>query len=279
MHTKKILFLLLLFAINSFGQKELQNFRLVDLKELFGDLEGGFSIYDFNSNLYTKHNTSHCKKRFSPFSTFKIQNTIIGLESGIIFDTSFIIQYDSIIHPKNDFMLTHEPFKYWFQDLSLKNAFKYSCVWYYQELARRVGYKKMLKYIKQFKYGNGDISSGIDEFWLCGSLEISIDEQVEFLKRFSKGNLPGISTKTINSVKDIMLFEKTSEYKLYGKTGMGDCFKNKNIHWYVGLVETKSNTFVFAMNFIVDDTENINNNFRIELTKKILKKLKIINYI
>jgi beta-lactamase class D len=173
-----LFFTLLLLTLNLSGQK----LETVDLNSLFGKFEGGFSIYDINANSYIVYNPSHCDKRFSPCSSFKIPNSLIGLETGVIPDTSFVIPYDNILHPSDSFMMTNAPFNYWYQDLSLKRAFKYSCVWYYQELARRVGKEQMLLKVNALHYGNGDISSGIDTYWLCGSIQISINEQIEFLK-------------------------------------------------------------------------------------------------
>jgi beta-lactamase class D len=272
-HMKKILiFCLCLVTFNAFSQKV----DTINLSACFGDKAGGFCLYNLKANSYVQYNPGHCKKRFSPCSTFKIPNSLIGLETGIISDTGFVIKYDSILHPRDSVMLANVPFSYWYNDLSMKNAFKYSCVWYYQELARRVAQERMKTYVDLMNYGNMDISSGIDKFWLCGSMEISINEQIEFLKNFYNYKLDGISDTTIDAVKSIMLYETTPEYKLYGKTGGGNCWDNKVIGWYVGFVETESGTSIFAMNILVNDFADLKNNFRIELTKKILKELKII---
>ena len=173
-------------------------------------------------------------------------------------------------------MYKKEPFKYWMQDHTLKTAIKNSLVWYYQELARRIGNKKMTKLLKQIDYGNNDISSGINEFWLCGSLKISTKEQIEFLKKLYQRKLTGFSIKSQKIVKEIMLYETTDNYILYGKIGGGDCVDNKEIGWYVGFIETNSNTHVFAMNIIVNDYSDLENNLRVKLTKKILRELKIL---
>jgi len=267
-----VLFSLILLTCDLFGQK----IDTIDLKSYYGAFVGGFSIYDLKTDKYIQYNIEHCKKRFSPCSSFKIPNSLIGLETGVISDTGFIIKYDSILHPKDSFKLANEPFKYWYEDLSLKRAFKYSCVWYYQELARRVGQERMKKMVNDLDYGNKDISSGLDTYWLCGSIQISINEQIEFLKKLYLHKLQGFSDKNIDAVKSIMLYETTADYKLYGKTGGGDCWDNKVIGWYVGFVETESGTKIFAMNIIVNDFSDLKNNFTIELTKKILKELKII---
>jgi beta-lactamase class D len=266
--------ILLLIAFDLFGQR----INRIDLKSFFGSFSGGFAVYNLKTGDYYQFNPEQCRKRLSPCSTFKIPNSLIGLETGIIKDTGFIIKHDSILHPKDPELMEKEPFKFWYQDLSLARAFKYSCVWYYQELARRVGKDRMEKYVNLIKYGNNDISSGIDTFWLCGSMQISIDEQIEFLKSLYLNKINGFSEKTINEVKSIMLYESNSNYKLYGKTGTGPsgCLKNKVPGWYVGFLETESGVNIFAMNIAVDTMDDLKNNLRIEITRKALRKLGII---
>jgi len=267
-----LIYSLILLTFDSLGQK----IDTIDLQSYYGDFIGGFSIYDLKTDNYIQYNPEHCKKRFSPCSTFKIPNSLIGLETGVIADTGYVIKYDSILHPKDSFQLANEPFRHWYEDLSLKRAIKYSCVWYYQELSRRVGQERMQKLVNDLDYGNKDISSGLDTYWLCGSIQISINEQIDFLKRLYLHELNGFSDINIDAVKSIMLYETTPNYKLYGKTGGGDCWDDKVLGWYVGFVETESGTKIFAMNIIVNNFGDLNNNLRIELTKKILKELKII---
>ena len=175
-------------------------------------------------------------------------------------------------------MYNAAPFKYWMQDHTLRTAIKNSVVWYYQELARRIGNEDMTQLLGQIDYGNNDISSGIDNFWLCGSLKISANEQIEFVKKLYLNQLSGFSDKSQEIAKDIILYETTDNYKLFGKTGGGKCVDNKVIGWYVGFVETNSSTYIFAMNLIVDEFSDLGNNLRIEMTKEILKELRIIQY-
>ena len=272
-HMKQYLCCILIgLSLESFGQGT----DTVDLGSFFGNFAGGFCVYDLNTDHYIRYNPVHCEKRFSPCSTFKIPNSLIGLETGVIPDTGFVIPYDSVRHPQDPYLLANEPFKFWFRDLSLKQAFRYSCVWYYQELARRVGQERMKMYLDQLDYGNGDMSSGVDNYWLCGSIQISIDEQIGFLRRLYLNRLNGFSNENMEAVKQIMLYETTPGYRLYGKTGGGDCLDSRTIGWYVGFVETDTGVKIFAMNILVNSFSDLQHNFRIELTKKILKELKII---
>jgi beta-lactamase class D len=250
---------------------------LLDLDSLYSPFSGSFVLLDLNKgNSYFVYNDSISSERYSPCSTFKITNSLIGIESGVAENENYLIKFDSIKTPPKPWWFTMEPFKHWMQDHTMESAIKYSVVWYYQELARRIGEEKMKSLLHQIDYGNNDISSGIDNFWLCGSLKISAWEQVEFLKKLYTDQFSGFSGTTQETVKEIMLCESAGKFKLYGKTGGGGCLDNKVIGWYVGFLETEYNTYIFAMNMFVNEYGDFDNNKRIEFTKDILKGLKLM---
>jgi beta-lactamase class D len=226
---------------------------------------GSFVLYNNNDSSSFEIDAQRCQKRFTPASTFKILNSLIALETGAVKDEKTVIKWDSV----------ERPVKIWNQDLDMKHAFKYSAVWFYQELARRIGETKMKKYIQLCSYGNMDISGGIDQFWLTGNLKISQYEQIGFLKNLYDNELP-FSAKTMNTVKDIMLMEDTLGYKLYAKTGWGQT-DSLDIGWYVGWVETKNNVYFFATNIeaVNPDPEKFPA-ARIKITKDILKEMGIL---
>ncbi len=240
-----------------------------DLEKVFHNHKAAFAVYDIKNNSYKRYNESRCQQRFSPFSTFKIPNSLIGLETGVIPNLDFTIAWDQIKYPKEKSVLPE-----WNQDHTLRSAFKYSVVWYYQELAKKVGEERMQSYINKFHYGNQDISSGIDQFWLGKSLQISANEQIDFLTSLYKNKLP-LSQKTIDGVKEIMLKEETSNYKIYSKTGSGYLPDNQAFVWLVGFVETKDDTYIFATNM---SGKNLNKLIkeRVEITKQALIEVGVI---
>lgn len=277
---KWILILLLSLTLNQlFTQAQdlkVQTERqLIDLQKYFEPNRGSFVITNLKNNKTSVYNDSVSSERYPPCSTFKITNSLISLQSGIAKDANCKILYDSLRNPPKAWWHKAVPFKYWMQDHTMKTAIKNSVVWYYQELARRIGEDDMMRLLKQIDYGNNNISSGIDNFWLCGSLTISAYEQINFLKKLYTKQLTGFSDESQEIVKEIMLNESTENYKLYGKTGGGDCWNNQVIGWYVGFVETKSDTYIFAMNIFLKDFKGLGNK-RIEITKQVLKDLKII---
>lgn len=219
----------------------------LELGTYFQGFEGAFVLYDLNSNQYIRYHPERCAERFIPASTFKIMNSLVGLETGVIPDENHVITWDG----------TPYDIPSWNQDHTLKTAIQNSVVWYYQELARRVGKEKMQHYVDAAGYGNQDISGQIDTFWLEGGLRISADEQVEFLKRLYQGELP-FSTRSVNIVKEILVLEKAESYQLSGKTGSGQRIA-PHVGWFVGYLETKGNVYFFATNIESSSSDGLAN--------------------
>jgi len=198
---------------------------------------GGFLLYDKNADTFTVFRPEECRKRLSPASTFKILNSLIGLESGVIRDEHFVIPWDSV----------HRDAESWNRDHDLASAIANSVVPYYQELARRVGRARMSAYIDSTGYGNNDASGPIDRFWLGGTLLISAEEQVGFLRRLHDGSLP-FSSRSMDIVREILVLERTGTYVLRGKTGFVEDRSGVAVGWFVGYVEKAGNVYFFALN-------------------------------
>jgi bla regulator protein BlaR1 len=259
------LFLIGLIAglIICFHSIKAQSIELIDFKEFFTNYEGTFVLYDTTEDTYVIYNKTQAEKRLSPCSTFKIFNSLVGLETGVIKDENYIIKWDKRKYE----------FERWNRDHTLKSAIENSVVWYYQELAGRVGKKKMEEYIDKVNYGNKDISGGIDKFWLRSSLKISAIEQIEFLKKLLLYDLP-FSKRNIEIVKNIIILDKTDKYILRGKTGSGREKGKDILGWFVGFIKVNNKTYIFATNIEAPDGA-----WGIEakkITFEILKKLKII---
>jgi beta-lactamase class D len=243
------------------------------LNAIFKDTIGTFVLYDAKNNAYIRHNEARGRERFSPKSTFKIPNSLIGLETGVIKDADFVINWNREKYPPQA-NWNQEPFVHWGKDQTLRTAFKYSVLWYYRELALKVGLPEMKARVAAFNYGNKEVSSRVDNFWLDDSLKISAEDQVEFLRAFYENRLP-VSRRSTEIVKDIMVFEKTPEYTLSAKTGGGPITGGKYIGWFVGYLEARGNVYYFAMNIEGASFAEIRDK-RIGMTKKILTELEFL---
>jgi beta-lactamase class D len=255
----KVLFLLLLVLPFGFSYSQ-------DFKKYFEEsgVKGSFILYDLSKDKYTYFDSARCCKQFIPASTFKIPNSIIGLETGVIKDEKFVIPWDGI---------TRE-IEFWNHDMNMAEAIKVSCVPYYQELARRVGEEKMREMVKLLGYGNMDIAGGIDMFWLTGNLRISQAEQVDFLVKLYRDELP-VAKRSMDITKKILLLEENNEYKLRAKTGWGEQ-DSLNIGWFTGWVEKAGNVYFFALNIEAAAPPDSFGKARKEITFKILKEQGII---
>ncbi len=197
---------------------------------------GAVVLYDQNAHTLSRYNPGRCAQGFLPASTFKILNSLIALETGVLPDKDYLIKWDGTVYDVPS----------WNQDQTMETAFKNSVVWYYQEVARRIGQERMQKYVTLAGYGNQDISDNLDSFWLDGKLRISADQQVDFLRRFYFDELP-FSTRSVEIVKELMRIEQTDAYTVSGKTGSTGQGSDR-IAWFVGYVETGGNILFFASN-------------------------------
>ena len=258
-----LVFFVLLGLIARINLQAQQSGKL-DLAKYFTSHAGCFAVYDMKNHEYRRYNAERCNKRFLPASTFKIPNTIVGLETGVIPDENFVIKWDSVTRP----------IKEWNRDNTLSSAIQYSVVPYYKELARRVGRQKMQAYLKKIRYGNMKIGDRIDTFWLDNSLKISADEQIEFLKKFYEEKLP-CSKRSIEIVKRILPEEQYPHSKLKFKTGTGTGENKAYIGWLVGYVEHGTGVYLFAMNVEAASYDEVKK-LRDEIPRNVLKSLNIL---
>lgn len=262
--------ILILLSIAIFGLVACQQKHAIqirgDFKRYYDEFKvhGSFALYDPQEDKYIFYNQAQFTQTVIPASTFKICNSLIGLETGVIRDEHFVIPWDSI--PRY--------YSNWNRDHDLKSAFQNSTVWYYQELARRVGGDQLKYWMDKADYGNADTTGGIDKFWLTGGLRISPKQQIDFLKRLHDNELP-FSQRTIDIVKDIMIMKDTLDYVVRAKTGLG-IIDNNNTGWYVGYLETKGNVYYFSN--CIQSTDQHTTEFvlsRKEIVYRILDELQL----
>jgi beta-lactamase class D len=253
----------------NFTQNISQNIsQNIDLGRHFLELEveGSIRIYDAKGDLTFQHNPQRNQTAFLPASTFKILNSLIALETGVIADEKSVFTWDGISRKIPE----------WNRDLTMKEAFNLSAIWYYQVIARRVGYDRMKKWVTLSGYGNQNIGNAdeIDRFWLEGKLRITPQEQIQFLRRLYNNELP-FSARSLSIVKDMMVVEKTPEYTIRGKTGwvgVADDVTPK-IGWYVGYLEKGKDVYFFATNIEIRNPKDPS--YRKELTRRCFQDLGI----
>ena len=209
--------------------------RAVDQVFREAGLHGTFIVYDVAADRYTYHDRKRADTRYLPASTFKIANSLIGLEVGSVANVDAVLPYGGKPQRRKE----------WEQDMSLRDAIKVSNVPVYQELARRTGLQRMGEQLRRIGYGNQQVGKVVDMFWLVGPLKISAAEQTRFLARLAQDQLP-FSKDAMAAVRDITLVERTDAYELHAKTGRTG--KPNDLGWWVGWVRKDGKLYAFALN-------------------------------
>jgi beta-lactamase class D len=191
-----------------------------------------------------------CAMPLSPCSTFKIPNTLIGLQSGAVSGPGDLKKWDGTKHQRavNN------------RDHTLASAIENSVVWYFQSLARDVGIDDMQHWLDELDYGNRDISGGIDRFWLGNSLNINAHGQLKLLVSLKHQTLP-FKPVYQQQLADMLQLETELPGTLHAKTGscLGRTESEPDHGWFIGWIDWDKNkqknpaSTWFVINIIGED--------------------------
>ena len=205
---------------------------------------GCFLIRDLASGEERVSDEARCSEPRRPNSTFKIPNSLIGLDLGILDGPDAIMVWDRDAYPLEEWWP-----EAWRQDQPLRTAIEVSAVPHYRRLATQIGAERMQAALDAMDYGNRDISGGQDQFWLRGGLRISARQQVDFLVELLRDELP-VSKPAQATVREILRRETRGTATIFGKTGSGpleDGPETMFHGWLVGWIEQDGRTLVYAM--------------------------------
>ena len=226
------------------------------------EVQGTFVVYDVAEDTITGFDRHRAETRFIPASTFKVPHTLIGLAESAVEDVDEVLPYGG----------KEQPFSSWEKDMSLRDALPISNVPVYQGLARRITIERMAKNLALLRYGNSEVGTVVDKFWLEGPLTISAVEQTVFLAALAQNNLP-YNTKIQEQVREITRLENGDNWALHGKTGWTNT-PVPDIGWWVGWVVKREKVYSFALN--IDILESSDAKKRVELGRKSLTALGIL---
>jgi len=230
---------------------------------LFDNAKGQFSIYNL---------AAFKDSAYLPASTFKIVNSLIGIETGRISNENMVIKWDGITRffPSGDTAVD------WNKDLTMKEAFKVSAFPWYQELARRIGKDTMQRWLDTLGYGQRyskfKITNNLDSFWVDNSLKVTADEELGLVKKLYFNQLPFFKS-TQQMVQRVMLQEENANYKLSYKTGWGFDARGRAIGWMVGWIEENRHPYFFALQLISHNHQYNMKPARMAVFKSIMDQL------
>ncbi len=209
-------------------------------------VRGSFILHDTDRDHWILIDSAQADVATLPASTYKVLGSLIALEDKVVADENTLMPWDSVRRrPDVD------------RDLNLRDALKYSAYWFHRDVARRIGPDRLKHWWDTVGYGNADTTDGFDKAWVAGNLRITPRQQVRFLERLYRNDLP-FSQRTMDIVKSIMIQEDTLCYVLRGKTGWATPV-GEDIAWFVGWVEKADSTgpYFFANRIRCSDTTNM----------------------
>ncbi len=249
------------FARSPAGAETLDRQDLYSAFEKHG-FTGTFALFDVSANRLVLVNGKRANKQFVPASTFKIPNSLIALETGVVKDENEVIPYGG----------KPQPIKAWEKDMPMREAIVASNVPVYQELARRIGLERYREWLARLAYGNREIGTAVDRFWLDGPLRISAVEQVRFIANLAQKRLDA-SERAQSIVRDILRIETRDDAVLYGKTGWY-VTPEEQVGWWTGWVERQDKVFTFALNIDMRRSEDAPK--RLSIGKELLAELGVL---
>src|SRR3954469_13902252 len=215
---------------------------------------GTFVGYKVDEYLVIASDSNRSGEAKLPASTFKIPNSIIALETGVVGDPDTdVFKWDGV----------KRSIEAWNRDHTMRTAIAASAVPVYQEIARRIGAERMQKYVDLFEYGNRNIGGGIDQFWLTGDLRIDAIQQIDFVDRLRRGVLP-VSKRSQGLVRDILPVTKMGEATIRAKSGLlGAELGKPSLGWLVGWAEKGGMETVFAPNLDVREPRHVGDRMKL----------------
>lgn len=220
-----------------------------DLARLFAKagVQGTLLIERVDGKVRYVHNARRARLPLPVASTFKIFNSLIAIEEQVVSGPEALFKWDGTTHS----------IEAWNRDQTLRSAYRVSCVWCYQELARRIGAERYLLHLRRAGYGRLAEPFNLTRFWLNGELRLSAHEQVAFLRRLIKRSLP-YRDSSYDALREIMLVDSGSQIAspIRAKTGWST-LGTPGVGWYVGYIENDRGVWIFALNIDIESEADL----------------------
>lgn len=242
------------FASCSLNHAKIDN----DLKKYFdsSNVDGCFALLNNQMGTITVYNMKLDTQRFSAGTSFKIPETLIGIQTGKVINENSRLPNDSSVNGKT----------------TLKDAFTNSSVSFFQSLAHEIGKDTLKFWIDSVGYGNKEINNSTDSVFLSNNLKISPDEQLGMLSKLYFEQLP-FEKYAQEMVANLMLQKEDSLYKLSYTTGTATDDKGEHLSWNLGWIEENRHIYFFVTLIKTPDPSVDIKTTAIDVSRGVLREL------
>ena len=201
-------------------------------------LEGCVMLHDYYGGTFDVYGLGEVQARTLPGGTFNIMNALVGLETGVVRDTSMLLPDTAASGP--------------LAGLSMGRAFRTGNRAYFQWVARKVGHARMQYWIDSTYYGNQQIGTDLSAFWTNNTLTISPDEQMGLMEKLYQGRL-AFQSRSQQLVKALLIQRTTHSDTLRYISGTGQ-EKSGTVSWLVGWLQHKDEPHFFVLKALAADS-------------------------
>lgn len=182
--------------------------------------KGTFEYYDNNKEIAHYNNSSFHTDTLVPGAIFNLLHAVIALETGIAPTEQYGMALDSTQQGTT----------------TLVAAMEQNNEAFFSALALKIGEKQMQHALDTVRYGNKAINKQLNAFWENGSLKISPDEMVGFMKRLYHNTLP-FNDRAQRIARGMMHKEIEGDYSKYYYQAIVPKDEKTQIVWVVGFIE------------------------------------------
>jgi beta-lactamase class D len=172
-----------------------------------------------------------CERRLPPCATFDLAATVIALDRGVVPDAGAPVK-------RNPPAEGDPP-----DGVNLRDAFRKPAPWVFEEVARRIGSEAFTRSLAGMRYGNAEARGPVERIGRgedARGLALSAIEQVDFLARLRRGELPTSGESQARTV-EVVPTERVGDATIAWKTGACD-----GAAWAVGWLERAERNVIFA---------------------------------
>jgi len=183
------------------------------------------------------HEGDGCEEAIGPASSFKFPLSVMGFDAGILSSPDspawpYEARYNAVREVDR-------------QTTTPRAWLKESVLWYSRALVEKLGAERFARYVSDFGYGNADVSgdpgagNGMTHSWLNSSLQITPSQQLDFVLRFLRGELP-VDASVVRQTAAAMPRFASGGWDIIGKTGTGYIKEadgqrgRRQFGWFVG---------------------------------------------
>ena len=192
-----------------------------------------------------------CDTRITPASTFKIAISLMGYDAGFLKS-----EHAPMLHYRKGDPDWRDS---WLSDTDPQKWIRDSVVWYSQRVTAALGPARFRHYATVFQFGNADVSGdpkkhdGLKWAWIDSSLQVSPREELDFLERVVRRELPVKPIAYEMTSRITTIAGEHGGWEIHGKPGTGSPQladgRDDDAHaygWFVGWAVKGGRTLVFV---------------------------------